>query len=177
MFIISVSFELLKAGFFFTTMVTLRHILSNSVWSVRGPVLSWIVFQVGQPLSLVGAAAGVGSRLWLIETTIQANWDVQCNSALQGNGPNCRQAVTDEAFQGYVGVWAPWKKDAFFFSLIWVLEWKALCYTHEIWFHMWDSGSAHLWLLICITVPTMPTSTQKLERGNVMWYYFLVCRL
>lgn len=130
MFIISVSFELLKAGFFFTTVVTLRHILSNSVWSVRGPVLSWIVFQVGQPLSLVGAAAGVGSRLWLIETTIQANWDTQCNSALQGNGPNCRQAVTDEAFQGYVGVWAPWKKDAFFF--LWSGSWNEKLYVTPI---------------------------------------------
>lgn len=39
---------------FLTTVATHRHILFNSVWSVRGPELSWIVFQVGQPLSLVG---------------------------------------------------------------------------------------------------------------------------
>lgn len=66
-------------------------------------MLSWIVFQVGQALSLVGATTGVGSRLWLIETTIRANGDTRCNFALQGNGPNCTQAITDGVFQGQVG--------------------------------------------------------------------------
>lgn len=92
-------------------------------------MLSWIVFQVGQ-LSLVGATAGVGSRLWLIETTIQANWDAHCNSALQGNGPNCTQAITDGVFQGHVG--AEHHERKIFFHLARVLELKVLRYTHEI---------------------------------------------
>lgn len=147
-------------------------------------MLSWIVFQVGQALSLVGATAGVRSRLWLIETTTQANGGTQCNSALQGNGPNCTQAITDGVFQGQVGAWAPWKKDLFF-HLIWVLELKVQCYTHEIWFHTSDSGSTHLQFVH--TVPTMPTSTQKrkwdvillpglqIKKKKKVWIYWFAC--
>lgn len=106
--------EVLYAAFFSTSAPTHRAILFNSVWSVRGPVLSWIVFQVGQPLGLVGATAGVGSMLWLPETTIQANWDA---SAALHSGETVQTAPRHSLmglFQGHHGAGAPRQNDALF---------------------------------------------------------------
>lgn len=49
---------------------TVCPVVKCGVWTVRGPELTWIMFQVG--LGCAVAAAGAGSRLWFAETTSQA---------------------------------------------------------------------------------------------------------
>lgn len=137
-----------KPGPFCGAIVILRMVcpvVKCGVWTVRGPELTWIVFQVGQhpwigPGQPQKLAQGCGS-----ETTSQATGT---HSAALHTRESVQIAHRQAVWWGFPRSgwesrgWSTVKGNILFHLLLHrgVLEWKVHCSTHKIWFCMSASG-------------------------------------
>lgn len=63
------------------------------VWTVRGPELTWIVFQVGQQAHVWPVQPRELAQAVAFRDNMSRQGDIQFSPAHQGIGPNCMQAI------------------------------------------------------------------------------------